>query len=295
MARGTYWIGLVAFGVLSGFATACSDACSSNCAETDTNQLKPGETTAPSGEEASSQSNDANATPAPDETSSGIGGAPNVAPTSQGAAEASGGETNTARGGSLNGEPAVGGRSAELESPGGAGGLEGVGEVSMSPPDAGPTDIGSGGGFAGAEATGGSAGAEMADAGAEAFVCAPEEATESCEACVQERCCEGRLACSSDVQCEAEWATFKTCMAEKDLASNPGEDAVSTIQDCLAEASPDGSDLGVTDAMFELTTCIGTAVEDGDEERLPGDGQCTFPCYGVDTLEQFGFEDDLAP
>jgi hypothetical protein len=71
-------------------------------------------------------------------------------------------------------------------------------------------------------------------------------------------------------------------------------------------ASASGSDLDVSDELFELTFCVGSAYMPeevaaavGDagaaadagapaepaDDLLEGDGLCTFACYGVDTLE----------
>jgi hypothetical protein len=142
-----------------------------------------------------------------------------------------------------------------------------------------------------------------------AFMCMPDTAEGECEQCVQraDRCCDERAACADDPEgaCEDEWATVKSCMAERMLGENPDADPAAVVQECLAEAAGEGNDvLSVSDELIALLGCVGTSymepeampvagdagAAEGDagvpeSDLIEGDGLCTLACYGVDTLE----------
>src|SRR5690606_17565952 len=101
------------------------------------------------------------------------------------------------------------------------------------------------------------------------FMCMPDSAEGDCEQCVQraDRCCDERAACANDPdgECEGEWTIIKQCMAEQNLAENPADDPILVLQGCMAEASGTGDDLAVSDEVFDLAACIGTAYVPPDE------------------------------
>lgn len=263
--------------VVAGWTTGCSNSCE-DCSQEEASRLEP-DTQAPGGSDASASTPPPNVPAVEDDETpaSNEPAMPNETPDGTGGASGADNEPAPV-------DPDVGGSSSGAglggtASDGGASGSAGSGPT---PLDAGSSETGE---------TGGAGSVGASDAGTGTFACDPEAAEGDCEWCVQLRCCDERIACAENLDCAEQWPAFSACVSAADLATNPVADPISAVMDCLSEASPTGDALDSSDEMFDLVACIGTSVEESMDDLLEGDGQCTFACYGVDTLEPVDFDE----
>lgn len=112
-------------------------------------------------------------------------------------------------------------------------------------------------------------------------MCALETVEDDCDACLIYSCIEQVEACCGS-DCAGQWATVKSCMAGEPDPLMTREDQ---LEECTLEAAAEGQDSSLDSALFDLRNCIESSFEgdweDDPFERQPGDGTCTYVCYGT--------------
>ena len=119
------------------------------------------------------------------------------------------------------------------------------------------------------------------DAGGGGGMCSLEMVNDDCDACLIYSCIEQVEACC-DSECAGQWLTVKSCMGEEPDPLMTREDQ---LEECTLEAASDEQGGSLDSALFDLRNCIEASFEgeweDDPFERQPGDGTCTYACYGT--------------
>jgi hypothetical protein len=117
------------------------------------------------------------------------------------------------------------------------------------------------------------------------YLCAAPEAEDACDQCLKTNCDAERTACCGE-NCEDIWPEVQQCMA---MIPDQGDAlaAQENLDTCIGSLDPNGDSHAFDmDEQFQLLlSCVNSTYSGPDDgSHLPGDGTCTYECYGVITL-----------